>query len=261
MKKGFALVVTLILVMPLVIVSIPIKAEAGPAIYVIINADGSVTGTNCINRVGNTYSFIANITGNIEVQISNIVINGSGYTLDGKGSFGIDLNDPNSYPTLPASNVTIENLFITDCGIGIISNGGGNNTFYDDYLSNCYGDACIMLIGNCDYNNITYCTLIGSNVTESIGMVEGASYNSMMENNLIGSGINVFMSGSETIDNNYWVSTNGGIQGNMLDKPVAIPLTGSTPLIPEFTSWTTLLLLIAMGTFASLLSYFRKRKC
>jgi hypothetical protein len=87
-----------------------------------------------------------------------------------------------------------------------------------------------MLIGNCDYNNITYCTLIGSNVTESIGMVEGASYNTITENNLIGSGVNVFQSISETIYNNYWVSTNGSIQGSVLNEPVAIPLTGSNPL-------------------------------
>jgi hypothetical protein len=252
MNKNLAMAISLILFMLLSTFSGSV-INAQSVGYIIINADGSVTGANSIHQVGNTYTLTANITGNIEVQKSNVVVNGAGYTLNGKGSFGIDLNDPNSYPTLPVSNVTIENLYITNCGNGIISNGGSNFTFYDDYLSNCSGDACIMLIGNCDYNNITYCTLIGSNVTESIGMVEGASYNTITENNLIGSGVNVFQSISETIYNNYWVSTNGSIQGSVLNEPVAIPLTGSNPLgassptptVPEFP--IQLLVVVILG--------------
>jgi hypothetical protein len=247
MNKNLAMAISLILFMLLSTFSGSV-INAQSVGYIIINADGSVTGANSIHQVGNTYTLTANITGNIEVQKSNVVVNGAGYTLNGKGSFGIDLNDPNSYPTLPVSNVTIENLYITNCGNGIISNGGSNFTFYDDYLSNCSGDACIMLIGNCDYNNITYCTLIGSNVTESIGMVEGASYNT-----LIGSGVIVFQSISETIYNNYWVSTNGSIQGSVLNEPVAIPLTGSNPLgassptptVPEFP--IQLLVVVILG--------------
>lgn len=256
MNKRLAFLLALIF-LSLVAVGIPlIKAQSVGNI--IINADGSVTGTNSIQQAGNTYSFTANVTGNVEVHTSNIVLNGSGYSLNGKGSFGIDLNDPNSYPTLPVNNVTIENLYITNCGFGMISNGGSNFTFYDDYIPYCFGDACIMLIGNCEYNNIAYCTIIGSNVTEAIGMVGGASYNTITENNIIGSGVNVYMSGSETIDNNYWISTNGNIQGSALNKPVAISLTGLSPIVPEFQAWTILLLLIMMMT-AGLLVYFKKR--
>ena len=261
MSKRLTLVLTLILFLSIVVVSVPTRAQSTGNI--VINLDGLVTGTNNIQHIGNTYTFTANITGNIEIRTNSIIINGSGYTLNGNNGLGIDLNDPNSYPTLSVSNVTIENLFITNCGFGILSNGGGDFTFYNDYLSNCKLDACIMLIG-ASYNNITYCTLIGSNVTESIGMVEGASYNTITENNLIGSGVNVFQSVSETIDNNYWVSSNGSIQGSVLNKPVSIPLTGSNPLgtlpsptstIPEL-SWLAIIpLMISMLSLAVVLRH------
>ena len=262
-NRHLALAISLVFLIFTVAFTFPI-IKAQTVNDIVINSDGLVTGTNSIQQFGNVYAFTANITGNIEVQKSNIILNGSGYTLNGNGGLGIDLNDPNSYPTISVINVTIENLFITNCGFGILSNGGSNFTFYDDYLSNCKLDACIMLIG-ASYNNITYCTLIGLNVTESIGMVEGASYNIITENNLIGSGVNVFQSVSETIENNYWVSSNGSIQGSVLNKPVSIPLTGSNPLgtlspsstVPEL-SWLVIVpLLLSVFSVAML---FRHRK-
>ena len=170
----------------------------------MINPDGSVTGTNSIKQVGNTYTLTANLSGNIEVQKSYMVLNGSGYTLNG----GIDLNDPNNYPiiknnypNLSISNVTIENFYITNGAIS--SNGGGNYTIYDNYISGSSGDACIMLIGNCYCTNITYCTIIGSNTTQAIEMVMGAEYNKITECNIIGGFAEDF---SLTI---RWIETTG----------------------------------------------------
>ena len=258
---------------------LPTPQTAGNA---VINSDGSVTGTNAIEQIGSTYVLTGNISNGIDVQKSGIVIDGAGYTLD-KG--GIDLtNGIGQDPTRSTiSNVTIENLHIVNCGNGVTANGGGNDTFYNDYISNCTGDACIMLIGDCDYNNITFCTLNGSNGTEAIGMVYGANYNgTITENNIMG-GVMVWLSEGGTVDRNYWgdyltrypnakevgssgigntpyvfsTAQNGSetiyYQDNHpLMKPVSITIS-------EFPSWTVLPLLIIIVIGGGLLLYFKKR--
>ena len=168
---------------------------------ITINPDGSVTGTNNIQQIGNTYTLMANMSGNIHVERSNIVINGSGYWLNGNGGVGIALNDLNSYPTISVSNVTVENLYITDCSNGIFSNGGGNNTFYDDDFSNFeQGGFAIELMG-CSYNNISYSTFDNGS---QISMDYSANLNIVTECNLPSYGILVWLSGSENVDRNYW---------------------------------------------------------
>src|SRR3972149_277919 len=99
---------------------------------VFINPDGSVVGTNSIQRNGNIYTLTANISGGIQVQKSNIVIDGVGHTVQGnRAGRGLDLS--NSVGEDPSrsiiSNVTLENLRIVGFGFGIETNGGGNNTF------------------------------------------------------------------------------------------------------------------------------------
>ena len=143
------LFVFLILSASLVMVSIPrIKSQSVGSI--VINADGSVTGTDAIIQSGNTYTLTANISGNMQIQRSNVVIDGAGYSLN---QGGIDLtNGVGQDPTHPSiSNVTIENLYIESGGIG--TNGGGNDTFYNDYIPS------IQFLGDCINNNITFCTV------------------------------------------------------------------------------------------------------
>jgi len=276
MRKGIALIIALVSILAISAIGIQIGVAQSVG-NIIINADGSVTGTNSIQQSGNTYTLIANISGSIQVRRSDIVIDGSGYTFDGKGTGGIDLNDLQLYPTLSVSNVTIENLYIVNGGVG--TNGGGNDTLYNDYISN--SGPCIMLI-EASYNNITYCNLNSTN-DEAIGMMEGASYNTITENNIVG-GVNMFLSTGETIDQNYWgdyltkypnatevdhsgkgntpyvyykaqnIAPNGTktpiiYQDNQpLMKPVTIPLTGSSPesTIPEFSSIIVIALVLAV---------------
>jgi parallel beta-helix repeat protein len=77
-----------------------------------ITVDG-IEGTNKIRRNGNVYTFTENIKGNIVVFRNNIVINGAGYTLQGKGALtGIWLQ--------AKSNVEIKNLRIRNFRTGIM---------------------------------------------------------------------------------------------------------------------------------------------
>jgi hypothetical protein len=272
-KKAIALISVVLLSSAILMVSTQLSVALSVG-NVIINADGSVTGTNSIQRIGNTYTFTGNISGTVQVQKGNIVIDGAGYSLD---EGGIDLtNGIGQNPTRPTiSNVTIENLRIVNGGIG--TNGGGNHTFCNDYISNSVG-AGIMLIGS-DYNNITYCTISGSNVSEgAIGMVLGANYNTITENNLTG-GVEIWLSTNETVDRNYWSDyltkypnatevDSSGVgdtpyvfytdQNVYQDNhPLMNPVSNT---VSEFPSWTVLPLLIMIVIGVGLLVYFKKRK-
>jgi len=65
-----------------------VKAE--DTIY--IKADGSVEGTDKIQRNGNIYTFTGDISDSIIVEKNDIVIDGAGYQLQGNNSeYGIKL--------------------------------------------------------------------------------------------------------------------------------------------------------------------------
>jgi hypothetical protein len=274
MDQRLALSFGLIFLMSSVLVGIPlIKAES--IANITINADGSITGTDSIQQVGDTYTLTANISGNIQVQKSNIVIDGAGHSLN---QGGIDLaNGIGQDPTRPTiRNVVIENLYIEGGGIG--TNGGGNYTFYNDNIPS------IQFLGDCVNNNITLCTVgaiafdYGGNAT-------------LTENNLTGNFL-AWLSFGGYADRNYWSDylakyTNATEIGNSgignqpyvyatvqnytqtiycqdnhpLMKPVAIPLTGSSSQgnVPEFGYLAILPLSLFMLSIAAILRH-RKTK-
>lgn len=280
MNKRLALVVSFIFLISLV-VSVPL-IQGQTVGNIIINADGLVAGTNSIQQVGNTYTLKANISGNLQIQRSNLVLDGAGYSLN---QGGIDLtNGIGQDPTRPTiSNITIENLYIESGGIG--TNGGGNDTFYNDYIPS------IQFLGDCINNNITFCSVA------AISFDYGGNA-TITENNLTGN-ILVWLSFGGIADRNYWSDyltkypnateiDNSGI-GNQpyvyatvqnytqpiycqdnhpLMKPVAIPLMSSNPLgtptntptVPEVPLWSTPLLLSLMLATVGLLVYFKKHK-
>jgi YVTN family beta-propeller protein len=260
MNKRLAFAISVIFIISTAGCSVPLtKAQSTSSI--VINPDGSVTGTYSIEQVGNTYTLLANITGNIHVERSNIIINGLGYWLNGNEGTGITLNDLNSYPTISVINVTIENLYITNCVFGISSDGSGNYTFYDDDFSNCSSGAAIRLM-DCSYNNISYCNFDSGS---QISMDYSANFNIVTECNLPSNGVLVWLSGSENVDRNYWsdyltvypnatevdysgvgntpyvfskVNENGKLldiyeDNHPLIKPVAVPLTSSNPELTD----------------------------
>ncbi len=279
MKKCLVFAIVIILLMFIVLVNIPlIKAQS--VNNIVINPDGSVTGTNNIQQIDNTYTLTSNISGNIQVQKSNIILNGSGFALDGQNTGGIDLtNKIGQNPTHPTiSNITIENLYIESGGIS--TNGGGNDTFYNDYIPS------IQFLGDCINNNITFCSVA------AISFDYGGNA-TLTENNLT-SNILVWLSFAGSADRNYWSGyltkypnateiDNSGI-GNQpyvyaiiqnytqtiycqdnhpLMNPVVIPLFGSTttptptPTIPEF-SWLVVLPLFVSVLFIAIKLRHRK---
>jgi parallel beta-helix repeat protein len=184
--KRYASVLALLLLVSIILVSFPqiglVKAE--DTIY--IRADGSVEGTDKIQRDGNVYTFTDNIVNqSIIVEKDDIVVDGAGNTLEGDGKkSAIWLEN--------RRNVTIKNMQITHLGEGI------------------------RVMGNCENNAI-----IGNNITDvghetsanGIWITLGASDTTISGNNITGNyvGIYVYMSGGTIISENCIAANGHGI--------------------------------------------------
>ena len=108
-RSGIALFLLLSVISALMIGVQPVKAAA--TIYIM--PDGSVVPPETpIQRNGNTYTFLNNIAASMVVLKSNIVIDGTGHTLQGSGiENGIELSS--------LTNVTVKNMTITSFDYGI----------------------------------------------------------------------------------------------------------------------------------------------
>jgi len=274
-----------------------VKAEA--AIY--IRADGTVEGTDKIQRDGNVYTFTGKISidrakvDGIAVERDNIVVDGAGYSLQG-------LTDGVGILALCRNNVAIKNLtgFIwlansSNCVIsgnngsirmddsfnnsiagnnitaggtfGIMITDSYNNRVYGNYIAN-NGNGIGLLSSE---NNTIYENTMANNTLDGIGLW-GSTDNTLIRNNFInntrqaggGDSIpNIWDNGSE---GNYWSDhTNGStyaIESFIMDEGITKfdydhnPLTEPV-IIPEFPSWTPILLTLTALTV--ILAVYRKR--
>jgi nitrous oxidase accessory protein NosD len=133
---SFVLLLTLSAVAGFLLVNFA-SADYG-VLTIYIRSNGSVEGTDLIQRNGNVYTFTGNIgvfnqtisdnvyLGGIDVQRDNIVIDGAGYNLTGSGLYGyinpfynppILINTAGIYTG--RSNVTIKNLTVQNFLYGI----------------------------------------------------------------------------------------------------------------------------------------------
>jgi hypothetical protein len=181
---------------------------------IFIRDDGSIEGTNKIQRNGNLYTFTGNISGNMQIQKSNIIIDGTGFTLQGNNGTGIAISREVTEHPHPSEfdvwNVTVKNLQIVNCHIGIQCEFGGNHIFYGNYISNDFvtqnatgnfsGESLGIGFWGSSGNNITRCTIGGS---PAIYMHFAVSGNFVIENNIV-FGAHLAISGDEIFDSNYW---------------------------------------------------------
>jgi len=145
--------------------------KASGTIY--IRADGSVEGTDKIQRDGNVYTLTDNIYDSLVVEKDNIVVDGAGHTLQGTGSGkGIDLSDRNT--------VTIQNVEIKEFNDGIWLFEASNNSLIGNSITanNQWG---IRLAGSS--NN----TVSGNTITNNDygGIVVMTSDNNTISGNTI----------------------------------------------------------------------------
>jgi hypothetical protein len=210
----------LILIMALlfsVVIKIQLTNSVSAQTYstITIKPDGSIVGTDKIQRRDSIYTFTGNVSGSILAKKSNIVIDGAGFTLHGSGDTAIEISSGEftEHPSeLDIWNVTVKNLRIVNFHIGIRCTFGGNHTFYGEYISNdvvtknetrllslSWESLGIALWGSTG-NNITHCTIGGS---PAIYMHFACGSNIVIENNII-FGADLAISGDEIFDRNYW---------------------------------------------------------
>jgi parallel beta-helix repeat protein len=135
--KQFKSMLTLLLILSFLLISLPEikRVEAQGTIY--IRSDGSVEGTDKIQRHGDVFTLTGDIFGGIQVQKSNIVLDGVGYTLYGDG----EIHGPTDIigmgvEILGSSNVTVRNLNIKEFTRGIRLTNAFDCDLYFNTLSN-----------------------------------------------------------------------------------------------------------------------------
>lgn len=164
MSKIMTLLLVLVFILPGIFLFLPVKAEYNGNIT--IDADGSVNpSTAPLKHVANVYAVTSDVSGQITVNKSNIVLDGNSHILTPPSIFGygITLNG--------VSNVTVTNFIITGGAIGINVKGTSNivinNTIRrtDNWIYSIQGDptAAIALMDASSNviarNNLESCTV------------------------------------------------------------------------------------------------------
>jgi len=165
------------------------RADASGTIY--IRADGSVWGTDRIQRDGDIYSFTANIYDTIVVEKDDIIIDGNGYTLQGSGVLPVDLNHF-GFGLFGINNVTIKKTNIKGFTFGVLFNSTSYSVLYGNNITNNYEGVIL----DQSFNT----SLSGNNIAANneYGLYLGASSNTSLSENVINSNeFNFYVWGSK----------------------------------------------------------------
>jgi len=216
MKKFVSTFVTLLILCSFLVTLPKINmVKASETIY--IRADGTVEGTDKIQRDGNVYTFTGDINGSVVVERDNIVVDGAGYTLQGTGNqvtgngTGIYLGYRYRYNGTYDSrkNVTIKNMQIKyfDHGIWLDAH-TSNNTVSGNKITSCIWGIYLLWSS---YNTIT-----GNKITNNyrgIQLVKSSNSNGISANNITNNrnGIYLFESSQNTINGNNITNSEIGI--------------------------------------------------
>ena len=245
MKKIVLLAFVLLLLSTAVVVGFVSPAVAEGTIY--IRSDGSVEGTDKIQRDGNVYTFTADIFDSIVVEKDDVVIDGADFILQGNGSgYGIHL--------IHRSYVTIRNMEIKEFDTGIRLYGGSNNTIYEnDIVNNEWG-----IYVEYSENN----TLSENNVTaNTVGIrITGSSNNVLRNNRMNNNHYNFGVGGANLVDYVNDIDTSNTVD----DKPIyywvnkrdrTVPLDAGYVALVNCTGITVKNLNLANNEYGILLAF------
>ena len=130
MKSNRILFLVFVIMMSLWVVNTqPVMSQSSGTIY--IRADGTVEGTDKIQRDGNVYRFTDDIYDSIVVERDNIVVDGAGYTLQ-----GTEVPDSRGIYLSGIDNVTIKNMIIEAFRYGILIEDSSNNRITGNKIMN-----------------------------------------------------------------------------------------------------------------------------
>ena len=201
--------------------------KASGTIY--IRPDGSVEGTDKIQRDGDIYTFDENIYGSIIVERDNIVLDGANFTLEGMGSeIGIDLSGGKGIRVqnmeirvfevgiklLDTASCTISkvNIVITDL-YAISLDGSSNNTISEVNIT-ANDEWCILLHSLSCHNIISESNIDSLNNGEYGIRLEDSSNNTITDNTVKNNQCGIYIelsNDSKVIGNTVTNSSNEGI--------------------------------------------------
>ena len=180
---------------------------------IVINADGSVEGTEKLQRDGNIYTFTSNIEGSIVIEGSNVVLDGAGFTLEGE-------------ITINGNNAETKNLKINASGNAIEIFGSGCKILNNEIQAERKGIR--IRYSN---SNVIAGNKINAKIEAGIAF-ESCSYNEVIENSIASSimmgGVDLYNSDYNTFSRNtiHFVSLYGSsyntFDGNNLPQGITI---------------------------------------
>jgi parallel beta-helix repeat protein len=145
-----------------------VKAQSARAI--VINPDGSVSGTSLIQQKGDIYRFTGSIYDTpITVLCNNIILDGEGFVLQGAGGWGtpgIPGVENTAAIDLTCSNVTVQNFNISGWETGVAG------TYNDNIVT-----------GNNITQTETAIAIYGANYLVSDNYMAGSIYAVTLKNN------------------------------------------------------------------------------
>jgi len=181
---------------------------------IFIRANGSVEGTDMIQRDGDLYLLKSNLLFGIQVQKSNIIVDGAGFTLQGDGGiYGPTDTRGMGLEIVECKNVTIRNLNIKEFTRGIrFTNSSDCNIYHNILFKNSIGIEMGYPDEYYSNNNTVSGNLVKENNNAGIRLIYGSS-NSISGNIITANdeGISVWESSDNNITLNNITSNNRGI--------------------------------------------------
>jgi len=226
MRKGFVLLLVLVLIYSSTLIFLPVKAQFQGNIT--ISSDGSINPSSApLAQAGNTYALTGDVTGNITVNRTNAILDGGGRTIRGGVvvqalSSGVIKNCVITDTTiglrlLDCSNVQVVNNTITKTGVNgilyyqyfdshaILIVGGRSNVIVGNNLADNFEGICLM---ETERNLIVANNITGSGnptMFYSYGLaIWESSNNSIYHNNFIDNKLQTNVSPFTNVPQNMW---------------------------------------------------------
>jgi parallel beta-helix repeat protein len=203
-----------------------------PTVKVYIKSDGSVEpSTTPIQRLGNVYVFTDNLLNHtIEVQRSNIIVDGNGFTLKGVGvNAGITLQG--------RRNVTIKNVNFRNYVMSVWLKQSLNNIVANNTMLTAFN----VILDSSSYNQIVGNNITGQDTGYGYGVQvnSGSTHTTVVGNNFYDAGIGVRVQDADhtTVTENHFKRGGASVlthsnyntisNNSMIDGKDGVAITGS----------------------------------
>jgi parallel beta-helix repeat protein len=205
-----------------------------PHFYFQIKEDGTVFGTDKVQKNGNAYTFTDDIfVERFSVELDNIIIDGNGYALSGSGVYG----EGTGFDLTNRNNVTIKNTKFHNLSTAILL----ENSFFNTIAENVFTENLKAISMTDSYDNVISGNSLQNNVQIAIDFFAGA-HNIISENIITDNKEGIHMFGSHnTISRNVIAdNTNNGFvvrdssqynfirENTITNQPYGIHITHST---------------------------------